>query len=152
VALAYHRVMPGSALSMNRPTLSDDGLRFLRTPGRYATIATVGKDGGPHQARTWYRLEGRTVVINSAVGRRWPTDLTRDPRISITVADGYDWIGITGVVEPVEDAATAQADIAAMARAYESPEEAAASIARFRGERRISFHVHAHQIHEEFEE
>jgi PPOX class probable F420-dependent enzyme len=144
--------MPGTAPATNRPTLSEDGLRFLRTPGRYATIATVGRDGAPHQARIWYRLEGETVVVNSAIGRRWPTDLLRDPRISFTVADGYDWIGITGVVEPVEAEATAQADIAAMATAYETREAAAASIARFRGERRISFHVQPHRIHEEFEE
>jgi hypothetical protein len=137
---------------MTRPTLSAHGLRFLQRPAIYATIATVGRDGEPHQARTWYRLEGDTIVLNSAVGRRWPTDLLDDPRINVSVADGYDWIGIGGIVEPVEDQATAQADIAAMARAYESPDEAAVSIARFRGERRISFHVRPLRIHEEFEE
>jgi PPOX class probable F420-dependent enzyme len=153
VALAYHRVMPDSAPAAAVPaTFSTDGLRFIRTPGLYATIATIGRDGAPHQARIWYRLEGETVVINSAVGRRWPTDLLRDPRISLTVAEGYDWVGLDGIVEPIEDQATAQADIATMARAYETREEAAASIARFRGERRISFLVHPHRIHEEFEE
>lgn len=142
----------GQTVSATRPTLSADGLRFLQRPSLYATIATVGPDGEPHQARIWYRLEGETIVINSAVGRRWPTDLLRDPRINVSVADGYDWVGIGGTVEPVEEEATAQADIAAMARAYESADEAAVSIARFRGERRISFHVRPLRIHEEFEE
>ncbi len=145
--------MPDSAPATAAPaTFSTDGLRFIRMPGLYATIATVGRDGAPHQARIWYRLEGETIVINSAVGRRWPTDLQRDPRISLTVAEGYDWVGLNGLVEPIEDQATAQSDIAAMARAYETPEVAATSIARFRGERRISFHVHPERIHEEFEE
>ncbi|MFI5225068.1 MAG: pyridoxamine 5'-phosphate oxidase family protein [Candidatus Limnocylindrales bacterium] len=145
--------MPDSAPATAAPaTFSTDGLRFIRTSGLYATIATVGRDGAPHQARIWYRLEGETIVINSAVGRRWPTDLQHDPRISLTVAQGYDWVGLNGVAEPIEDQATAQADIAAMARAYETPEIAATSIARFRGERRISFHVHPQRVHEEFEE
>ena len=40
--------------------------------------------------------------------------------------DGYRWVGLTGTVEPIADQATAQADIAAMARRYhaDEPDEA----------------------------
>jgi PPOX class probable F420-dependent enzyme len=128
------------------------GLRFLRTPGRYAVVATVDPDGAPHQAVVWYRLDGETLVINSAVGRRWPANLLRDRRLSLTVEDAYDWIAVVGTVEPVDDQTVAQADIAAMAQAYEDPATAAESIARFRGQRRISFRIDPVRIHEEYGE
>ena len=59
--------------------------------------------------------------MNSAVGRRWPANLVRDPRVAFSVvdnADGYRWVALTGRVTVVEDQATAQADIAAMCRRY----------------------------------
>ena len=46
-------------------------------------------------------VDGDEIVINSAVGRRWPTNLPRDPRISFAVidaADGYRWVGLIGTV------------------------------------------------------
>lgn len=127
-------------------------LEFLRMPGHHAVIATVDADGRPHQALAWYRLEGTTIIVNSLVGRRWPDNLQRDGRVSITIADGPDWVSVRGRVEVVEDQLTAQADIAAMAHAYETPDEAAVSIARFRGQRRISFKVRPDRIHTEIGE
>ena len=59
------------------------------------------------------------------MGRRWPTNLLRDPRISIAVIDSDDgdrWVGIIGMAEAVTDQPTAQADIAAMARHYDADE------------------------------
>ena len=91
-------------------------------------------------------------MINSAEGRRWPANLRRDPRISVAVADGPDWMSVAGTVEAVHDRATAQADIAAMAVAYDDPAEAATAIARFRGQHRISFRIRPTRIHEEFED
>jgi hypothetical protein len=61
--------------------------RFLTTPVRFAIIATMGIDGTPHQAVVWYVLDDAGILINSLVGRRWPTDLQRDARIALTVVD-----------------------------------------------------------------
>jgi PPOX class probable F420-dependent enzyme len=140
------------AVAAAAPIPSEAALRFLRTPGRFAIVATIDPEGEPHQAVVWYRLDGTTIVINSAVGRRWPRNLARDPRISFAVADGYDWVSLIGTVETIEDQAVAQADIAAMAEAYEDRDEAATSIARFRGQRRVSFRIVPRRIHEELEE
>ncbi len=60
--------------------------------------------------------------------------------------DGYRWVGLTGVAEPVTDQPTAQADIAAMARRYhaDEPDKAERLIRdRFERQERISFRVHA---------
>jgi PPOX class probable F420-dependent enzyme len=134
--------------------LPDSIRAFLGSGLRFATIATIDPDGGPRQAVIWYTLEGDDLVINSAVGRRWPANLVRDPRISLAVTDAedsYRWVGLTGVAEPVTDQATAQADIAAMARRYhaDEPEEAERLIRdRFERQERISFRVHASAIHD----
>ena len=59
---------------------------FLADP-RYATISTVDPDGSPRPAVVWYAVDGDEIVINSALGRRWPTNLIRDPRLSHAVID-----------------------------------------------------------------
>jgi PPOX class probable F420-dependent enzyme len=132
------------------PTLPDHVRAFLDVP-RFATIATTDDDGAPRQAVIWFLLDGDTIVINSLDGRRWPTNLRRDPRIAIAVTDAteHSWVGLTGTVEVVDDQPQAQADIAAMARRYDDPEEAEAVIAsRFSKQRRVSFRVTINSIHD----
>lgn len=129
-----------------------DEIRAFLDDIRFATIATVDPDGGPRQAVIWYTVEGDEIVINSAVGRRWPANLLRDPRISFSVtdaADGYRWVGVNGLVTPIQDQPTAQADIAGMARRYhaDDPAEAERLIhGRFERQTRISFRVRVSRI------
>lgn len=131
---------------------------FLEAP-RFASIATLDPDGMPRQSVVWYLLEGDSLVINSKVGRRWPANLVRDPRIAASVIDpddGYSWIGLTGaVVEVVDDPAQALADISAMARRYypHDPAHAEDLIARtFRPQRRISFRIAIDGVHDHLED
>lgn len=138
-----------------RPTafvpLPDDVRAFL-DDNRFATIGTLDPDGTPRQAVIWYTVDGDEIVLNSAVGRRWPSNLVRDPRVAFSVVDnvdGYRWLGITGVVTVVADQATAQADIAAMARRYhaDDPDEAERLIhGRFEQQPRISFRMRAASV------
>ena len=96
----------------------------------------------PHQAVIWYLVRDDTIVLNSAVGRIWPTNLRRDPRCSLVIEDGYEWVGVRGRVEDITDQPTAQADIAEMARRYHvaDPEKAERLIRdNFRPQARISF-------------
>jgi PPOX class probable F420-dependent enzyme len=133
---------------------ASDRARAFLDDIHFATIATIDPDGTPRQAVIWYTLEGDELVINSAVGRRWPTNLVRDPRVSIAVTDrqdGYRWIGFSGSVTVVEDQSTAQADIAGMARRYhaDDPQEAEDLIRdRFERQARISFRVRIAGVHE----
>ena len=129
---------------------------FLDTT-HFATIATIDPDGAPRQAVIWYALEGDELVINSAVGRRWPANLVRDERIAISVTDprdGYRWVGMSGTVTVIEDQPTAQADIAGMARRYHAgePDKADRLINRqFEREARISFRVRVDAVHDHLE-
>jgi PPOX class probable F420-dependent enzyme len=127
--------------------------RFLGTP-RYAVVATVDEDGAPRQAVVWFLLEGDTIVVNSREGRRWPTNLRREPRISIAVTDATteSWVGLSGKVEIVDDQERAHADIAAMARRYHAdPAAAEQAIAEFKPQRRVSFRLRATSIHDHIE-
>lgn len=119
---------------------------FLASP-RYATIATINADGSPHQAVVWYLLRDDHLVLNSKVGRRWPSNLLRDPRLSLTVEDGLDYVSLAGTVEALTDQSQAQADIAEMARRYDPPDAAERAIAEFRRQQRISFHFHPQTTH-----
>lgn len=127
---------------------------FLSNGRHFATIATLDPDGAPRQAVIWYRMDGDDLIINSKVGRRWPTNLLRDPRISIAVThseDGYLWVGIVGTADAGTDQAAAQADIAAMARHYhaDEPDEAERLITdRFERQERISFRIRATAVHD----
>lgn len=138
-------------------TLSERVRAFLDA-NRFATIATTDPDGSPRQAVIWYRLDGDEIVLNSLVGRRWPSNLVRDPRISVAVgdqADGYRWVGLTGRVTVVEDQPTAQADIAEMARRYhaDDPAEAERLIRdRFERQPRVSFRVSIDAVHDHLDD
>jgi len=113
---------------------------FLAQP-RYAIIATVNPDGSPHQAVVWYLLEGDTIVINSRVGRRWPENALRDPRVSLVAEDGLDYAVISGDLEEIPDRELAQQHIATMAVQYDGPEKAARQIEVYRNQERISFRL-----------
>jgi PPOX class probable F420-dependent enzyme len=129
-----------------------DEVRAFLDHTRFATVATLDPDGAPRHAIVWYTVEGDEIVVNSAVGRRWPTNLCRDPRIAFSVidaADGYRWVGMTGIVRTIEDQPTAQADIAGMARRYhaDEPDEAERLVhERFELQARISFRFGARTL------
>ncbi len=126
------------------PVVEAGALELLSEGLRFATVATINADGSPHQAVTWFRFHDGAVVLNSREGRIWPTNLRRDPRISVTIEAGYRWLSIAGSVELVADADRAQADIAEMARRYhaEEPERAESMVHdRFERQQRVSFRL-----------
>lgn len=139
--------------TVTTPVLAPRVREFLAAT-RFTSIATVDPDGGPRQAVVWYRLDGDEIVLNSAVGRRWPANLLRDERISLTIIDaddGYRWVGLTGMVTALRDQEIAQADIAEMARRYHAndPAKAERLIAdRFERQERISFRVRIDGVHD----
>jgi len=101
-----------------------DHLRAFLDDERFATISTVDPDGGPRQAVVWYTLDGDEFMINSRVGRRWPTNLLRDPRIALSVvdaADGQRWAGVSGTVRPITDPTTIPAIFKARIVALPAP-------------------------------
>ena len=123
--------------------LSDRVRAFLAEPN-YATLATVGTGGEPHQAVIWFRLDADgSILVNSRTGRRWPAELRANPRCSLAVtdrADPFKWVGVQAIVDTVvDDVDVAREDIVALSVHYDdfSPESAA----QFRSQPRISFRL-----------
>jgi PPOX class probable F420-dependent enzyme len=131
--------------------LSERAREFL-APARFATIATLAADGSPHQAVVWYLLHDGAIVVNSLAGRRWPSNLLRDSRVSLVVEDGLDHVALAGRAELIADGDAARADIFEMARRYESPDAAERLIReRFATQERLSFRLHLARVHEHWE-
>jgi PPOX class probable F420-dependent enzyme len=99
--------------------LPDSVREFLARPNP-AVVATVGRDGRPHTAATWYLWENDHVMLSMDSSRVRLQHLARDPRISLTVIDGEDWyrhVTVVGTVETLTDD-DGLADIDALARHY----------------------------------
>lgn len=147
---------PATPTTTSNPASSalPEPIRTFLAATRFATLGTTDPDGRPRQAVVWYRLDGDDIVINSKVGRRWPSNIVRDPRVSLAVsdqADGYRWVGLAGTATVVEDQPTAQADIAEMARRYhaDDPTKAERLISKqFERQRRVSFRISVHAVHD----
>jgi PPOX class probable F420-dependent enzyme len=118
-------------------------LEFLRVP-RLATLSTIDPDGAPHQAVIWYAIVDDGLLINSRMGRRWPSNLERDPRISLAVAETvrFHWVGVKGRAELVRRGEDAVADIMDMARRYGGDPEV------YRGQDRVTFRVVPERVFE----
>jgi PPOX class probable F420-dependent enzyme len=128
------------------PALSEPVRRFLEPP-RFAIAATLNADGSPIQAVIWYLLDGDEIVFNSRLGRQWPSNLQRDRRVSITVADRYDYVDLRGEVEIDDDPQRGQAVIAQLTRRYQPDEEIAdAQIAGFEKQQRVTFRLRPSKV------
>ncbi len=142
---------------MDRPTsvrIPEPIRAFLEAPN-YASLATIGRDGAPHQAVVWYRLEGDDrILVNSLVGRRWPAELLADPRCSLAVTavgDPLHWVGLQGLVDAVDrDVERARADIVALAYRYD--DASPSTVARFRSQERITFRIRVVSVHDHLED
>jgi hypothetical protein len=68
---------------------------FLGTE-RTARVGTIGPDG-PHNTPLWFWWDGSVVWLYSLTrSQRW-TDLHRDPRVSVLVDAGHDYLELQGV-------------------------------------------------------
>jgi PPOX class probable F420-dependent enzyme len=130
--------------------LSSWAREMLERPRTFGTLATVSADGSPQQAVVWYAVRGDDVLVNSRVGRIWPSNLVRNGRFSFMIENGYEWVSLRGRAQVLDDPAQAREDIAAMARVYhdDEPEKMERAIGIFRTQDRISFLLHASAVTE----
>jgi PPOX class probable F420-dependent enzyme len=103
--------------SVGLELLSKAVVSFLAAP-RHAVIATHDADGEVRQAVVWYALTGRRIMMNALDGRRWPANLRRDPRLSMTVFDGEDYVILRGTAAVLDDPERGQVDARALALRY----------------------------------
>jgi len=79
----------------------DDSVILLLTGKNFAFVATLMKDGSPHITPTWIDFDGKIIMINTAEGRMKQKNVSRDPRVAISIVDQnnpYHMVTIRGKV------------------------------------------------------
>jgi PPOX class probable F420-dependent enzyme len=135
--MGFNRSSRGSVKTMT--TINDSGPQQLLSDPNYAVVATLNRDGSIHQTVVWVSAEGDDIAVNSAVGRIWPTNLERDPEISVLVqeaGDPYHFVEIRGRATASRE--DADEHINALAKKYIGQDEYPY---RQPGEQRIKFRV-----------
>jgi PPOX class probable F420-dependent enzyme len=87
-------------------SLEDPAVRALLEPANYVVVSTLNEDGSIHGAVVWISLEDGVLAVNSAEGRKWPSNLERDPRISVIAYAGdnpYEYAEIRGTATGSRD-------------------------------------------------
>src|ERR687887_106334 len=67
----------------------------------FAFLGTLMKDGSPHVTPVWIDIVDNTILINTAEGRIKTKNVSRDPRVSISLIDDenpYSMVTIRGQV------------------------------------------------------
>lgn len=112
--------------------LSDEGVRRLLEQKNHAVVSTLNEDGSVHSTVVWVDVEDGRLAVNSAVGRKWPTNLQRDPTVTVLVYDEtnpYEYVEVRGRAVPRTEGADAHIDRLATrylgvdAYPYRTPEE-----------------------------
>lgn len=72
--------------------ISNEPIRKFFVDRNFAFLSTINRDGSPQVTPTWIDLDEvhGLVLINTAVGRLKQKNVSRDPRVSISMIDGRD--------------------------------------------------------------
>ena len=107
-------------MSRNLEKITDENIMKLFDGKNFAFLATVKKDGSPQVTPTWIDRDNNIILINTAKGRLKHKNVTRDPRVSISLVDDqnpYSMVTISGrVIEQTAEGADEHID--KLARKY----------------------------------
>ena len=81
--------------------ITDSSTRKLFEGKNLAFVSTLMKDGHPHITPTWIDIQDGHIFVNTAIGRIKQRNVSRDPRISISIVDQnnpYDMVTVRGRV------------------------------------------------------
>jgi len=84
----------------------DETVRRILDGKNFATVATVRPDGSPQSSVVWVKREDDTVLFSTTAGRQKTRNLTKDPRVSISIFDienPYMSVEIRGIAELIVD-------------------------------------------------
>ena len=104
----------------------DDQQREFLTDRHWAVLATGRRDGSPQQSMVGYVVddEGRILMSIKSYTAKWH-NAVRQPRVSLTVADGRAHLVVYGTVETIDadpDRAALTADVFARLSGYDRPD------------------------------
>jgi PPOX class probable F420-dependent enzyme len=117
---------------------------------QFWALATTNPDGSPQVSTVWVNAKDGNILINSALGRKKPRNLEREPRVALSWVDpenGYHTASIQGRVVETYTGDEAEADIDSLAEKYlgQTPYPW-----RKEGEQRVSFVIEpTHVYHQD---
>lgn len=101
--------------------LTDRRIRELFEGKNFAFLSSLMKDGSPHVTPTWVDIEDDNILINTALGRIKQTNISRDPRIALSIIDQdnqYEMVTVRGKVTEQITGDVAEKHIDKLARKY----------------------------------
>jgi PPOX class probable F420-dependent enzyme len=94
--------------NQRRDLVTDPSIAKLFEGKNFAFIATLMKDGSPQVSPTWVDIDrnNNTILVNTAKGRIKYRNVSRDPRVAISLIDlsnPYEMVTVRGrVVEHIK--------------------------------------------------
>lgn len=101
--------------------LTDPRIREFFEGKNFAFLSSLMKDGSPHVTPTWVDIEDDNILINTALGRIKQTNISRDPRIALSIIDRdnqYEMVTVRGKVTEQITGDVAEKHIDKLARKY----------------------------------
>ena len=88
--------------------MTEDEITTFIEQSRTATMATIGKTGMPHLVAMWYAVVDGDICFETKTKSQKAVNLRRDPRIVVSIEDGWTYdtlrgVSIEGTAEMTED-------------------------------------------------
>ena len=104
-------------------SITDPSIAKLFEERNFAFLATLMKDGTPHVTPTWVDIDksNNTILVNTAKGRVKHRNISRDPRVGVSVVDfsnPYHMVSVRGKVIEQINGKEADDHIDKMAKKY----------------------------------
>src|ERR687893_1828140 len=104
-------------------SITDPSIAKLFEEKNFAFLATLMKDGTPHVTPTWVDIDksNNTILINTAKGRVKHRNISRDPRVAVSIIDSsnpYHMVSVRGKVIEQIKGKDAEEHIDKMAKKY----------------------------------
>lgn len=130
----------------NKDKLNDPRIRKLFEDKNFVFLSSLMKDGSPHVTPTWVDIENGNILINTALGRIKQTNISRDPRVALSIIDQnnqYEMVTIRGKVIDQITGDAAEKHIDKLARKYIDMDKFPR---RSKGERRVILKINPEKI------
>jgi PPOX class probable F420-dependent enzyme len=106
--------------------INDNAVQKLFEEKNLVFLASLMKDGSPHNVSTWVDIEDGMILVNTVVGSLKHKNISHDPRVALAIADHnnpFDMVSIRGKVIEQITGQEAEKHIDKLAKKYMGVDE-----------------------------